>query len=91
MSSPSLAEQGVKGYDVDLWLGVWGPAALPADILSKYNSEIRAIVAQPDMREHLANQGMVPNTGTPAQFAERVKHDYEKWARVIAEAKIRAD
>jgi len=88
---PSLDEQGVKGYDVDLWLGVWGPPALPADILAKYNAEIRAIVAQPDMRDQLAHQGLVPNPGTPEEFAALVKSDYEKWARVIRQAGIRAD
>ena len=88
---PSLHEQGVTGYDVDLWLGVWAPPGLPADILSRYNSDIRAIVARPDMREQLAGQGLVPNTGTPEQFAKLVKEDFEKWGRVIRDAKIKAD
>jgi len=88
---PSMHEQGVTGYDVDLWLGVWAPPGLPADILTRYNSEIRAIVAQPDMREQLAGQGLVPNTGTPEQFAKLVKDDFEKWGKVIREAGIRAD
>ncbi len=88
---PSLHEQGVTGYDVDLWLGVWAPPGLPADILARYNSDIRAIVAQPDMREQLAGQGLVPNTGTPEQFAKQVKEDFEKWGRVIREAGIKAD
>jgi tripartite-type tricarboxylate transporter receptor subunit TctC len=88
---PSLDEQGVTGYDVDLWLGVWAPSGLPADILTKYNTEIRAIVAEPETREQLARQGLVPNTGTPEQFAKLVKDDYEKWGRIIREAHIKAD
>jgi len=88
---PSLHEQGVSGYDVDLWIGVWAPPGLPADLLAKYNSEIRAIVAQPEMREQLASQGLVPNTGTPEQFAKLVKEDFEKWGKVIRDAKIKAD
>ena len=88
---PSLHEQGVTGYDVDLWLGVWAPPGLPADILARYNSEIRAIVARLDMREQLAGQGLVPNAGTPEQFAKLVKEDFEKWGRVIRDAKIKAD
>src|SRR3989449_520837 len=64
---------------------------LQADILSRYNSDIRAIVARPDMREQLAGQGLVPNTGTPEQFAKLVKEDFEKWGRVIRDAKIKAD
>jgi tripartite-type tricarboxylate transporter receptor subunit TctC len=88
---PSLHEQGVTGYDVDLWIGVWGPPGMPADLLAKYNSEIRAIVALPEMREQLASQGLVPNTGTPEQFAKLVKDDFEKWGKVIRDAKIKAD
>ncbi len=88
---PSLHEQGVRGYDVDLWIGVWAPAGISADLLARYNSEIRAIVAQPDMREQLASQGLVPNTMAPEQFAKLVKDDYDKWGKVIREAKISAD
>jgi tripartite-type tricarboxylate transporter receptor subunit TctC len=88
---PSLHEQGVTGYDVDLWIGVWAPAGISAEVLEKYNFVLRAIVAQPDMRQQLAGQGLVPNTGTPEQFAQLVKSDYEKWGRVMREAKIKAD
>ncbi len=88
---PSLHEQGVTGYDVDLWIGVWAPPGLPADILSKYNSEIRAVVAEPEMRNQLASQGLVPNTGTPEQFAKLVKDDYDKWGKIIRQAKIAPD
>jgi len=88
---PSLHEQGVTGYDVDLWIGVWGPPGMSADLVAKYNSEIRAIVALPEMREQLASQGLVPNTGTPEQFAKLVKDDFEKWGKVIRDAKIKAD
>ncbi len=88
---PSLHEQGVTGYNVDLWIGVWAPPGMPADILAKYNSDIRAIVAEPEMRNQLASQGLVPNTGTPEQFAQLVKSDYDKWGKVIRAANIRAD
>jgi len=88
---PSLHELGVRGYDVDLWIGVWAPPGMGAELLGRYNSEIRAIVAQPDMREQLASQGLVPNTMTPEQFAKLVRDDYQKWGKVIRDAKIAAD
>src|SRR5258706_329453 len=87
---PSLHEQGVTGYDVDLWIGVWAPPGLPADLLAKYNSEIPGIVAQPEIRDQLASQGLVPNTGTPEQFAKLVEEDFEKWGKVIRDPKIKA-
>jgi tripartite-type tricarboxylate transporter receptor subunit TctC len=88
---PSLDEQGVRGYDVDLWLGVWGPAGMPRDLVMKYNRDIRDIVAEPEMTKQLANQGLVPNTMSPEQFAKLVKDDYDKWGRVMREANIKAD
>ncbi len=88
---PSLHEQGVTGYDVDLWLGVWGPAGMPAPLLNKLNSDIRAIVAQSETVEKLNAQGLIPNTSPPEQFTKLVKEDWERWGRVIKEAKITAD
>jgi tripartite-type tricarboxylate transporter receptor subunit TctC len=88
---PSLHEQGVTGYDVDLWLGVWGPAGMTPALLNRYNADIRAIVAQPDTQEKLAAQGLVPNTGTPEQFSRLVLQEWERWGKVIKEAKITAD
>jgi len=49
----------VTGYDVDLWIGVWGPPECPPTSSRNTNSEIRAIVALPEMREQLASQGLV--------------------------------
>jgi len=60
-------------------------------VLSKYNTDIRAIVAQPDMREQLASQGLVPNTMTSEVFAKLVRDEYDKWGKVIRDAKIAAD
>jgi tripartite-type tricarboxylate transporter receptor subunit TctC len=88
---PSLHEQGVTGYDVDLWLGIWGPAGLPAPLLNKLNADIRTIVAQPETTEKLNAQGLIPNTSSPDQFSKLVKEDWERWGRVIKEAKITAD
>jgi tripartite-type tricarboxylate transporter receptor subunit TctC len=87
----SLHEQGVRDYDVDLWIGVWAPAGISPEVLTKYNTDIRAIVAEPDMRQQLAGQGLVPNTMTPEQFSKMVKSEYEKWGKVMRDAKIAAD
>ena len=88
---PSIAEQGVRDYDVDLWIGVWAPAGISAELLARLNADLRAIVAQPETREQLATQGMVPIAGTPEQFGKLVRDDYERWGKVIREAKITAD
>jgi hypothetical protein len=60
-------------------------------LLNRYNADIRSIVAQPDTQERLAAQGLVPNTSTPEQFTRLVKEEWERWGKVIKEAKITAD
>lgn len=88
---PTLHEQGVTDYHVDLWLGIWAPANLPAEQLARINADLREVIAQPDMREAFARQGLIPNTSTPAQFAQLIQDDYTRWGKVIRDAKITAD
>ena len=88
---PTLDEFGLKGFDVDLWYGVWAPAGTPVDVLDKYNREIGDIVAQPDIRDALANQGLVIKTGSRSEFARMIKSDTDRWGKVIREARITAE
>jgi tripartite-type tricarboxylate transporter receptor subunit TctC len=88
---PSLNEQGVKGYNVDIWIGVWAPAGLPANILARYNAQVRSIVSQPDIKEMFAKQGLIANTTTPEELAQITRAEYDMWGRVVREAKIRFD
>jgi tripartite-type tricarboxylate transporter receptor subunit TctC len=88
---PSLHELGVEGFDVDPWYAVWGPAGMPADIVAKYNTTLREILSQPDMRDALAKQGLVTRPGSPEDLMQIAKAEYELWGRVVREAKIGPD
>jgi tripartite-type tricarboxylate transporter receptor subunit TctC len=88
---PSLDEMGVKGYDVDPWYAVWGPAGMPADIIAKYNATLRDILVQPDMRDALAKQGLITRPGSPEDLMQIARAEYELWGRVVREAKITPD
>jgi tripartite-type tricarboxylate transporter receptor subunit TctC len=88
---PSIAEQGLPDYDVDLWFGVWGPAGLPTDIVARYNTELRGIIDDPEMKEQFARQGLIAKTSTPRELARIAKTDYDRWGRVIREAKVKFD
>lgn len=75
---PTLAESGLDGYSVTLWWGVIAPAALPAPIAQRLNEEINRILAQPDVRARMAEQGFTlpPLPGLSRdQFAELVRRD----------------
>lgn len=89
---PSLGEAaGIRDIDVDIWFGVYFPAATPKDIVTKLNTEINAILKLPDVAETLAKQGLQPTGGTPAELADLTSSDLDRWARVIRDANIRAD
>jgi tripartite-type tricarboxylate transporter receptor subunit TctC len=85
---PTLAEQGVAGFDVDLWYGVLAPAGTPAAIVERYNGVLNEILAQANVRAALEKQGLVPRGGGPEKLAELIAKDQPRWARVVREAGI---
>lgn len=88
---PSLAEEGVRDIDVDIWYALFAPAGLGREQVTLLNGEIAAILALPDVRENLQKQGLNPVTGSPEDLARLVETDLERWTRVVRAAGIRAD
>lgn len=80
---PTVAEAGVAGYEASLWYGFVGPARLPADIVQRLNTEIAAVLAQPDTREKLASQGLDAKSTTPEEFARILSADVARWAKLV--------
>jgi tripartite-type tricarboxylate transporter receptor subunit TctC len=67
------------------------PAATPKEIIAKLNQDITQVLNAPEMREKLSDQGLEPVTGTPEQFAELIRTDLARWAKVIKTAGITAE
>jgi len=88
---PSLAEEGVRDIDVDIWYALFGPAGLSRDLASLLGAEVAAILAQPEVREGLQKQGLNPVTGTPEELTRLVETDLERWTRVVRAANIGVD
>jgi tripartite-type tricarboxylate transporter receptor subunit TctC len=88
---PTVDESGVPGYHADVWYGVMAPARLPGDIAQRLNREIIAILRTRAVREKLHTQGAEVLGGTPGEFAERLRSDIRKWAKVTAALGLRAD
>jgi len=88
---PSLAEEGVRDIDVDIWYALFAPAGLPREIVSLLNVEMAAILAQSEVRDNLQKQGLNPVTGTPEELARLVETDLERWTRVVRAARISSD
>lgn len=88
---PSLAEEGVRDIDVDIWYALFGPAGLPRELTGLLGAEVAAILAQPEVRESLQKQGLNPVTGSPEELARLVETDLERWTRVVRTAHIGVD
>src|SRR3954462_15772712 len=88
---PTFAEQGVKDQDSDTLTGLVVPAATPKEIVDLLQNEIAKIAAQQDVKEKLATLGFVPVANTPAQFAERIKQEIDKWGKIVRDAKLRIE
>lgn len=88
---PSLSEQGLPGFHVDLWYAVLAPAGTPKDIVAKYNAVINEILAQPSTQERLAKQGIVVGGGTPERLRDFLAEETAKWQEVVKEAGITPD
>jgi len=88
---PTVAEAGVPGYSLDPWLGLFMPAKVPADVLSKVNADVSKVVNTPEVKARLASQGIIISTNSPAEFAQFVREDNARWGKVIREAGIRGE
>lgn len=88
---PTIAESGVKGFDASTWHGMVVPTGTPRAIIARLNSEVNAILKQPDVVKLLTNQGAEIEGGTPERFAAFVKSEGPKWAKVIKESGASVD
>jgi tripartite-type tricarboxylate transporter receptor subunit TctC len=88
---PTVDEAGLKGFTVDLWLAVFAPAGLPADVRAKLNAVINTALMSQDLKATLAKVGVEPRGTTAAAGAAFVRADFEKWKTVITEGKIKVN
>lgn len=81
----TMAEQGIKDevFQVTGWLGMSAPAKTPPEVVNRLATELQAILAQPDMRERIAQMGFIPVGSSPERFAAQVKQDAGVWERVV--------
>jgi tripartite-type tricarboxylate transporter receptor subunit TctC len=88
---PTLAESGLKGYDVTTWYAILAPRGTPQEITAKlYNASVK-ILGTPDMKQRLEQFGGEPGGLTPEQFAAFIKSETAKWAKVVKESKATVD
>jgi tripartite-type tricarboxylate transporter receptor subunit TctC len=79
---PTLAET-LPGYDVELWFGAMVPKGTPEPIIASLNGTLNKILQQPDVKTRLEAEGMIPAGGTPKQFQDRIRREYDRWLKLI--------
>jgi len=84
--TPTVAEQGLSGFETGSFQGVVGPAGIPREIVSKLNSELIKVLALEEMRERFAKQGTEVRTGTPEALGQWLKTEQARWAKVVKES-----
>jgi tripartite-type tricarboxylate transporter receptor subunit TctC len=86
---PAIAET-LPGYDVVLWFGTMAPRGTPQPIIDKLNAAINKALLDPAIKKSLEHDGMTPSGGTPQQFGERIRKDYDRWVKVANEVGLKA-
>ncbi|WP_349606296.1 tripartite tricarboxylate transporter substrate binding protein [Cupriavidus sp. DF5525] len=85
---PTVAEQGIKRFEAYSWIGVFGPAGLPAETVARIHDALVESLRQPRVVDALAAQGFEIVGGSPAQLGNLVRHEHDKWQAVARKANI---
>jgi tripartite-type tricarboxylate transporter receptor subunit TctC len=88
---PTMVEQGVKDYDVSLWMAYVAPAKTPDTITAKLNAAMTEILKEPDILESLQKQSFDPEPGPAANVTTRVREEIERWRTLIAKTGIKSE
>jgi tripartite-type tricarboxylate transporter receptor subunit TctC len=86
---PTVAEQGYPGFEYTLWLGLWGPAGMPADLAARINKDVNTALASADLRERLLKLGTEPGNMSIPEFTEYVRKEIDDTQAVLKAAGIK--
>jgi tripartite-type tricarboxylate transporter receptor subunit TctC len=86
-----MQEQGFPAFETFNWYGLSGPGKLPAPIAQKMNRDIQSVLALAEVREKFDAFGVEDGGGVPERFAELLRAEVVKWAKVAKEANVRVD
>ena len=88
---PTVAESGYPGFQAITWLGLFGPAKLPPEVVSFLQAECVKMLARPDMRERLTKMGAEPASGRAADLGANLQRDFEKWKKTIRDGNVKRE
>jgi tripartite-type tricarboxylate transporter receptor subunit TctC len=86
---PTFEEAGLPGYEAIGWFGAVAPSGVPTEIINRLNSEIRAALSAPDVRDKALSAGAEPFPTSPQEFAAMIRDETKKWGEVVKAANIK--
>jgi tripartite-type tricarboxylate transporter receptor subunit TctC len=89
--TPTVAEQGLPGFETGSYQGVVGPLGIPRETLAKLNAELIKVLNAAEMKERFGKQGTEVRTGSPESLGQWMKSEQAKWAKVVKESGARFD
>ena len=88
---PTIAEAALPGFESNQWWGLYGPGGLPANVVTRLNTELNKVLRSEDLRKKYAVDGIEAAGGTPADLAVYLKTDFDRWAKVVKAAGIKPE
>jgi tripartite-type tricarboxylate transporter receptor subunit TctC len=88
---PTVREQGLAGMEAAGFQGIVGPAGMPRDVVDRLATELRKVLANPDIKAKFAAAGAEVNPRSPQEFAAYVRSESERWSKLIAQRNIKLD
>jgi tripartite-type tricarboxylate transporter receptor subunit TctC len=86
---PTAAESGLPGYEASTWFGLFAPAATPREIVARLHADSAGALSGADVKERMAGQGLFVVANTPEQFADFLKAEIPRWAKVVRDAGVK--
>jgi len=88
---PTVIESGYKDYEAVVWFALGTPAGTPADVTQKIADDLRATLAEPEVKQKLSTAGLYPSFMGPAALGQHIQQEFSRYSRVIDEARIKLD
>ncbi len=88
---PTVAEQGLPGFEATSWFALFAPAGTPRDVVARLNAEVQRVYRLPDVQEKLKTLGLDAVLSSPEELARYQQAEIAKWAKVVKESGARAE
>lgn len=86
---PTVAESGMPGFEANTWFGCLAPAGVPAEIINRLNAEAARALNAPAVKERMAGMGLFVVANKPEEFAELLKKEIPRWAKVVKDSGVK--